>query len=71
MCGGRYELCGFLKEGQVKGPFKCYEVNVTHWWGGGVTFPRIKCYESVRFSVISITMDWVGVDFPEKKSVAL
>ena len=45
------------------GPFKCY---VTPW-GGGVSFPRKKRYEGVRFNVISVTRGWVGVKFPGKK----
>ena len=34
---------------------------------GGVRFCGKKCYEGVRFNVISITMGWVGVKFPGKK----
>ena len=34
--------------------------------GGGVNFPENKCYGSVRFNVISVTMGWVGVKFPGK-----
>ena len=33
----------------------------------GVSFPRKKRYEDVRFNVISITRGWVGVKFPGKK----
>ena len=44
-------------------PFNCY---VTPW-GGGVSFPGKKRYEGVRFNVISVTMGWVGVKFPEKQ----
>ena len=33
---------------------------------GGVSFPGEKRYEGVRFSVISVTRGWVGVQFPEK-----
>ena len=29
--------------------------------GGGVSFPGKKCYEGVRFNVISVTRGWVGV----------
>ena len=36
-------------------------------WGGGVKFSGKKRYEDVRFNVISITREWVGVQFPEKK----
>ena len=35
--------------------------------GGGVNFSKKKCYEGVRFNVISVTRGWVGVQFPEKK----
>ena len=35
--------------------------------GGGVKFSRKKRYEGVGFNVISVTMGWVGVQFPEKK----
>ena len=35
--------------------------------GGGSRFPRKKRYEGVRFNVISITREWVGVKFPGKK----
>ena len=56
-------------------PFKCY---VTPWgvgvggggWlvgGGGFSFPGKKCYEGLRFNVISVTRGWVGVKFPGKK----
>ena len=34
--------------------------------GRGVSFPRKKCYEGVRFNVISLTRGWVGVKFPGK-----
>ena len=44
-----------------KGPFKCY---ITQWGGGGVSFPRKKLYEGVRFNIISVTRAWVK--FPEK-----
>ena len=38
------------------------------WGGGGVKFPGKKCYEGVRFNVISITYEGVGrVKFPDKK----
>ena len=33
----------------------------------GVSFPGKKCYEGVRFNVISVTRGWVGVKFPGKK----
>ena len=33
----------------------------------GVTFSGKKCYEGVRFNVISVTRGWVGVQFPGKK----
>ena len=48
------------------GPFKCY-VTQMGVGGGGVRFSGKKCYEGVRFNVISITRGWVGVQFPEKK----
>ena len=32
-----------------------------------VNFPGKKRYEGVRFNVISVTMGWVGVKFPEKQ----
>ena len=35
--------------------------------GGGVNFSVKKCYEGVRFNVISVTRGWVGVQFPGKK----
>ena len=35
--------------------------------GGGVSFPRKKCYEGVNFNVISVTRGWVGVKFPGTK----
>ena len=47
-----------------KGPFKCY---VTQMGVGGVTFSGKKCYEGVRYNVISITRGWVGVQFPREK----
>ena len=34
--------------------------------GGGVSFPRKKCYEGVRFNGISVIRGWVGVKFPGK-----
>ena len=36
---------------------------------GGVKFSRKKCYEGVRFNVISIMRGWVWVliKFPDKK----
>ena len=33
---------------------------------GGVKFSGKKRYEGVRFNVISVTMGWVRVKFPEK-----
>ena len=33
----------------------------------GVCIPGKKCYEGVRFSVVSVTRGWVGVKFPGKK----
>ena len=44
------------------GSFKCY---VTQW-GWGCQLSRKKCYEDVRFNVISVTRGWMGVKFPEK-----
>ena len=44
-----------------KGPFKCY---ITHW---RVRFPVNKCYECVRFNVISVTRGWESVKYPGKK----
>ena len=35
--------------------------------GGGVRFPGKKCYEGVRFNIISVARGWVGVKFPGKK----
>ena len=35
--------------------------------GGGVSDCPKKCYECVRFNVISVTRGWVGVKFPGKK----
>ena len=35
--------------------------------GGGVKFSGKNRYEGVRFNVISVTREWVGVQFPEKK----
>ena len=35
--------------------------------GGGVSFPRKKRYEGVRYNVICVTRGWVGVKFPVKK----
>ena len=43
------------------GPFKCYVMQM------GIQFSGKKHYEGVRFNVIGITRDWVGVQFPEKK----
>ena len=34
--------------------------------GGGVTFSGKKCYEGVRFNVISIMRGWVGSNFQTK-----
>ena len=34
---------------------------------GGAKFSGKKHYEGLRFNVISITMGWVGVQFPEKQ----
>ena len=34
---------------------------------GGVKFSGKKCYEGVRFNVISVTRGWVGVKFPGKR----
>ena len=45
------------------GAFKCY---VTPWGWVGVSFPRKKRYEGVRFNVISVTRCG-GVKFPGKK----
>ena len=45
----------------AKGPFKCY---ITRW---RVRFPVNKCYECVRFNVISVTRGWVSVKYPGKK----
>ena len=35
--------------------------------GGGITFSGEKCYEGVRFNIISVARGWVGVQFPKKK----
>ena len=35
--------------------------------GGGCQIFREKRYERIRFNVISVTMGWVGVQFPGKK----
>ena len=35
--------------------------------GGGVSFPRKKRYEGVRFNIISVTRGWVGGKSPGKK----
>ena len=35
--------------------------------GGGCQLSRKKCYDGVRFNVISVTRGWVGVKFPGKK----
>ena len=35
----------------------------------GVTFSGKIRYEGVRFNVISITRGWVGVQFPEEKTL--
>ena len=35
--------------------------------GWVVSIFRKKRYEGVRFNVISVTREWVGVQFPEKK----
>ena len=43
--------------------FKCY---VTQMGAGGVWFSGKKRYEGVIFNVISVTKEWVGVQFPEK-----
>ena len=36
---------------------------------GGCQIFWKKRYEGIRFNVISVTRGWVGVQFPEKKSV--
>ena len=36
----------------------------------GVKFPRKRWYEVVRFNVISVTRESVGVKFPGKKHYA-
>ena len=42
--------------------------NVVGGGGGGVSaFPGKKCYEGVRFNVISVMRGQVGVKFPVKK----
>ena len=46
-----------------EGPFKCY---VTQMGVGGVRFCRKKRYEGVMFNVISVTREWMGVQFAEK-----
>ena len=38
--------------------------------GGGVNFSRKKRYEGVRFNVISVTREWVGVQFLGKKALS-
>ena len=35
--------------------------------GVGVSFPGKKCYEGVRFNVISVARGCVGIKFPGKK----
>ena len=35
--------------------------------GGGCQLTWKKCYEDVRFNVISVTRGWVGLKFPGKK----
>ena len=50
----------------LKGPFKCY---VTPMGVGGVKFSGKKCYEGVRFNVISITNCYVGGSNYQEKSV--
>ena len=35
--------------------------------GGGCQIFQEKCYEGVRFNVISVTRGWVGVKFQGKK----
>ena len=39
-------------------------------WGGGVTFSGKKRYEGVMYNVISVTMGWMGVQFPGEKRYA-
>ena len=59
-----YESCMPQSSLYIMGPFKCY---VMQMGGVCVQFSRKKHYEGVRFNVIGITRDWVGVQFPEKK----
>ena len=35
--------------------------------GGGGNFSGKRHYKGVRFNVISVTMGWVGIQFPGKK----
>ena len=46
------------------GPFKCY---VTQMGVGVSDFLEKKCYEGVRFNVISVTRGWVGGPICRKK----
>ena len=48
-----------------KGPFKCYVTQIGV--GLSLKFSGKKRYEGVRFNVISVTREWVGVQFPGKK----
>ena len=41
-----------LRRRNSKGPFKCY---LTQMGVGGVAFSGKKCYEGVRFNVMSVT----------------
>ena len=68
-CAVQLLLCpeaGLVGGLPVKGPFKCY---VTQMGVGGLRFSAKKCYEGVRFNVISVTRGWVGVQFPGKKAL--
>ena len=53
---------------KTKGPFKCY---VMQWGMGGCQIGQKKCYEGVRFNLITVIRGCVGVKFPGKKRYQL
>ena len=55
------------RTGRVSGVFGAIQVLRTQVGVGGINFSGKKRYERVRFNVISVTRECVGVQFPENK----
>ena len=51
-----------------KWSLKCYITLNRIVSEGCVHFPDKKCYEGVRFNIITVTRGWVGFNYQDKKS---